>query len=374
MQDWLERLKAFSKTSRGAALIATLLAIGSVSVVVDSIDDNGDGRPDHGRLVIQLDGPGHDTVAAPGPEAQVVKQVDATIEDENLRDDPAVSTPIAERQQDEIKDQTTGSDAVPEQRTLASFSQPGCSTRAVSNFSARSGLRPGLIVLHYTVSPNRPGTSDVASIVVYFDNPRAQASSNYVIDNEGNCAYIVSELNKAWTQGNMNPASACSFEVINTGSEATYIGPPNGPGLRKLGRVVSDCAKRWGIPLRIGATNGCSVTLTGLVDHDSLACGNFHTDIRPYSVSQVLAAAIAYRRSQECDRRCARKKHQRDIVTYREGNHADLHRRYVTAKCRRDMHHQRLRAYTRGECRALKRKGHSQHLGITRARRKLARL
>jgi N-acetyl-anhydromuramyl-L-alanine amidase AmpD len=60
-------------------------------------------------------------------------------------------------------------------------------------------------VLHYTVSPNRVGWSDVNAVVAEFANPAFQASSNYVIDGEGHCAYIVRESDKAWTQAAANP-------------------------------------------------------------------------------------------------------------------------------------------------------------------------
>lgn len=352
---WVKLIAALS-----AAVVAVVGALALAGVFSDD-GGGGDGKAAAVPTEVQLDGPARadgdpakDTVMSPAPEAQVVKQVSATIEDENTRDDPEVSAPIQAENEPLIEKQTSGSDVVPERATLATFSQPGCETRAVGNFSSRSGQRPGLIVLHYTVSPNRAGTGDVASIVVFFNNPRAQASSNYVVDNEGHCAYIVSELNKAWTQGNMNPASACSFEVINTGHEATYIGPAGGPGLRKLARVVSDCAKRWGIPLRIGATNGCSVTLTGIVDHDSLACNNFHTDIKPFSVSQVLQAAIAYRQAAECDAACRAKGRQRELVKARDGKHARVHATMRELGCRKRIHSHPPAAFNRRKCRRQK--------------------
>lgn len=374
--DWLTQ-------NRRWLVALVVLVAASVGVTVTVTDDDGDGRPDSVSVskkqptTVQLDGPARadgdpqpDTVRAPASEAQVVAQADAQVEDENLKDDPALSTPVYNQSGRTILQQTTGDDAVPDVTTLASFSQPGCETRAVGNFSSRNGLRPGIIVLHYTVSPNRPGVSDVQAIVVYFNNPRSQASSNYVIDNEGHCAYIVSELNKAWTQGNMNPASACSFEVINTGHESTYIGPKGGPGIKKLGRVVADCAKRWGIPLRIGATSGCSVTRTGIVDHNSLACGNFHTDITPFSVSPVVAAAIASRKP-PCNKKCQARKAQRKVIAKRKHRHARTHARYERHNCKGPMHKVKLKELRRKRCQHLKRKGHAQHKGITRARHRL---
>jgi hypothetical protein len=193
--------------------------------------------------------------------------------------------------QDAAARTTRGPAVLPETLTLASPFQRGCRTRIVRNQSSRNGGRPALFVLHYTVSPNRPGRSDVDGITAYFNNPGSQASSNYVIDNEGNCNLIVPESAKAWTQGYMNPWSI-SVEVINTGSESSYAGTA---GLAKLGLVVSDATRRWGIPLRRGRTSGCTIVRSGVVDHDSLGCGNNHTDIRPYSVDAVITASRAAR-------------------------------------------------------------------------------
>lgn len=170
--------------------------------------------------------------------------------------------------------------------------QAGCVDKPVHQHSSRGGYRPSLIPLHYTVSENVPGWDDVLGVVAWFDNPVSDASSHYVIDHEAHCARLVSEQRKAWTQGAFNPHSACSIEVINTGRESPYAGLE---GIRKLGRVVADCAERWGIPLRRGRTEGCVVTRSGVVDHDQLDCGNTHTDIRPFSVRRVIEAARAAR-------------------------------------------------------------------------------
>lgn len=160
------------------------------------------------------------------------------------------------------------------------------------NFSSRNGVAPRLWVLHFTVSANRAGWDDVNAIVSWFDQTRSQASSNYVIDHEGNCAYIVRESDKAWTQATFNPL-AISAEVVNTGSESSYAGVA---GLQRLAQVLSDSAARWNIPLQRGAVSGCTVTRPGIVDHEQLgACGGGHGDIKPWSVDEVIAAAIAAR-------------------------------------------------------------------------------
>lgn len=182
---------------------------------------------------------------------------------------------------------TSGPDEVPASVPLAAPSQPGCVTRPVRNYGSRNGARPALLVLHYTVSPERPGWGDVDAIVRWFNDPRSQASSNYVIDREGHCALLVPETAKAWTQAGFNPWSI-SVEAIGTGREPDYL---DGAGLRKLAMVFADAAKRWGIPIRQGQVLGCRVVRAGIVDHRQLgACGGGHRDVDPYAVGPVIEA------------------------------------------------------------------------------------
>lgn len=172
---------------------------------------------------------------------------------------------------------------------LAAPHQNGCLTRSIpTNYSHRVGVRPSLVVLHFTVSPNVGGWNDVNSIVAFFSRAATQASSNYVIDNEGHCVLMVPESEKAWAQAGFNSATACSIEVINTGSEATYIGGDGGPGQAKLAQVVRDCEGRWHIPNRRGATSGCAATRSGVVDHQTLgSCGGGHFDIGKFRAVDI---------------------------------------------------------------------------------------
>lgn len=176
-------------------------------------------------------------------------------------------------------------DAAPEQR--------GCRTQLVQNYSTRRGVKPREFVEHYTVSPNIPNSwADVYAVAREFDTPAFQASSNYIIDGDGHCLYIVRETDKAWTQAAANPFSI-SVEVINSGHEAVYLAPA---GKAKLAMVESDALARWGIPVQQGLVRDCLVVKPGIVDHASLgACGGGHHDIEPYSVPETVAAVAAFR-------------------------------------------------------------------------------
>lgn len=196
-------------------------------------------------------------------------------------------------------------DRLPRNFPLSAPSQRGCRTELVQDFSSRYGVKPRIFVLHYTVSPNRAGWSDVNSVVALFNTWAFQASSNYVIDGEGNCAYIVREVDKAWTQAALNPDSI-SVEVINTGHEPLYAAAA---GLAKIGLVVSDATCRWKIPLQQGLVVGGLVKRHGIVDHSSLGvAGGGHHDITPYAVPQVIAAVKAARAKYGCGHRAPKPK------------------------------------------------------------------
>jgi hypothetical protein len=205
---------------------------------------------------------------------------------------PAGAPPATLEAAREQQDRLAATDQLPIVTPLAAPEQRGCVTHLVVNYSTRRGVRPRVFVLHYTVSANRPGWDDVNAVVHEFDTPAFQASSNYVIDNEGNCAYIVRESDKAWTQAALNPV-AISVEVINTGHEATYAGTA---GLAKVALVVSDALKRWDIPVQLGAVSNGVVTRAGIVDHGMLGvAGGGHHDIAPFSVQAVIDAVAKQR-------------------------------------------------------------------------------
>lgn len=172
----------------------------------------------------------------------------------------------------------------------ASAGFAGCRTSFVNNQSSRGGARPQWQVLHYTVSPNRPGWSDVDAVVALFNRSSSQASSNFIIDSEGHCAYIVPIEAKAWTQAGANRLSV-SYEIIATGREKTYLAAA---GMAKLESVVHAVAKRTGIPLRHGDTNNCALGRAGLVQHKDFGiCGGGHVDVAPFNATAIIAALTA---------------------------------------------------------------------------------
>lgn len=176
--------------------------------------------------------------------------------------------------------------------------QPGCSSRFVSTKSSRNGVKPRALVMHYTVSPNLPGTRDLVSLTAYSSNAANGVSWHYNIDRDGNCYYTVRETEKAWTQASANPW-AIATEIINRGAgDAPLLTPA---GLKKAARIWSDSAGRWDIPIRRGRANKSTCTLqrSGILDHNDLgACGGGHHDITPHDVNHLITAIRIYRQSQ----------------------------------------------------------------------------
>ncbi len=212
------------------------------------------------------------------------------IDHTDARDEtPAAASPLdLEENAEALQENRETTQALP--TAGASGGAPGCRTQFVANQSSRRGVKPTIQVLHYTVSPNRPGWSDVDGITAFFNRSSSQASSNFVIDAEGNCAYIVPIEAKAWTQAGGNPW-AVSYEIIATGREPDYLGSAGYAKLRSVMRWVSQVA---GIPMRAGAISGCAPSRSGIVQHaDGGTCWGGHHDIGPFSFSAVLAKVTA---------------------------------------------------------------------------------
>jgi N-acetylmuramoyl-L-alanine amidase len=279
----LERILTWLRANRAVALgaLVALLAGGTFVVVIDTDGPDGPASPITVTVnAVPGDGQPATTVIVP---QEAVQQARPSVE-RSLQTPPA-ATP--KTQLDAAGEQAADLRTTEKPLSTAGASQgfPGCVTRFVVNQSSRHGMRPQVQVLHYTVSANRPGWSDVNAIVALFNAPSFQASSNFVIDGEGNCAYIVPIEAKAWTQAAGNPFSV-SYEVIDMGSEGVYMAPA---GLAKLRLVMREVAKRTGIPLRRGAISGCTVTRTGIVQHaDFGLCGGGHHDIDPFAVQPIV--------------------------------------------------------------------------------------
>lgn len=260
---------------------------------------------------VTLGGPGHEQVKL-DKTAQAVEQTQKaaaddgpTVEHDLHAEPPASKTKTVLEKN--MAERPPGQGLAPESIPLASVNQNGCRNLEVRNQSSRAGSPSLLVVLHQTVSPDN-GWSGVLGVVHWFDNPQAQASSNYVVSRAGGqCALIVPESRKAWTQAGFNRVSPCSIEVTETGREPTYL---VGAGAAKVARIVHDCARRWHIPLRRGRVVGCSVVRSGVLGHVDLgSCGGGHHDPEPPGGTDKV---IAQARALDCSAACRlRRSHAR---------------------------------------------------------------
>ncbi|MCK9251090.1 MAG: hypothetical protein M0P31_19175 [Solirubrobacteraceae bacterium] len=179
-------------------LTVVVLAGGGVTIAL--VDTDGDGRPD--TITVPLGPPQleradlPDTLTIDRDALQAAAKTDAG-DHQGARDEVPDGVPVDELRAGQAQqDRLAADDRLPIVTPLAAPSQRGCSSRFVRNYSSRRGVRPRLFVVHYTVSSNRPGWSDVNAIVGLFNQASFAASSTYVIDDEGHCAYIVRESDK----------------------------------------------------------------------------------------------------------------------------------------------------------------------------------
>lgn len=308
-----------------ATVLTTLLTIAGAAGLVELVDSDGDARADSVTVTIPKAGqPAVDRDGTAEASSKVETEISATAakaparsqagDHDQAKDETPAGAPLEElKQAQDQRDKIRATQpALPTAGASAGF--PGCVTRFVGNQSSRNGVRPQQIWNHYTVSPNRPGWGDVWGIVAYFDRRSVGASSHFVIDAEGHCAYIVPIEAKSWTQAAANPI-AISIEIINSGSEPRLMGPA---GYAKLAQVHREIGRRTGIPMRRGIVRGCSSARSGIVQHlDGGTCAGGHHDITPYSIAEVVKLAassssgpVSYRRGQTkperliTDRRC----------------------------------------------------------------------
>jgi N-acetyl-anhydromuramyl-L-alanine amidase AmpD len=168
-------------------------------------------------------------------------------------------------------------------------------------YSSRNGVRPTEIVFHYTA-----GLGTVFSIDHFFRSTRA-ASATDIMEPSGRCIQEVPESQKPWTQLAANPYSI-SIEIVTTGwnvSRAQWLGM----GIFRKGILAQwtrDVGARNGIPMRRVNPVGCNF-IPGYTDHNSLECGNNHTDVQPNFPWDVLARQISGRAPSKPNRCSARR-------------------------------------------------------------------
>lgn len=176
---------------------------------------------------------------------------------------------------------------------MATRKHPHVNVRRMSpNKSSRSGVRPTLIIIHATAGHNRPGVSDLENLGGWFASPSSQVSSHVATDNEGHSARFVNDGDKAWHCAAYNRMSLGIEQVMpGDGTEITR------DMYRETGRWVAMWAKKYGIPIRLGAVRDGAVTRTGVLRHSDLGSlgGNHGDPGRGYDMHAMLSLAKFYR-------------------------------------------------------------------------------
>lgn len=320
-----------------AALLALIAAVLGITGTVVLTDEGTTPPAKAPSATITTPVDGLDAGAAPDPgrvvEAPraIVEQIAPRLEDDLNHPPPGTAPQQLEDVANAEQANRANLEALPTAGATAGFA--GCRTSFVRNQSSRRGVRPVWQVLHYTVSSNVTGWADVNSVVALFDRSSSQASSHFVIDAEGHCAYIVPIESKSWTEAAANPFGI-SYEIIATGRESVYLPPA---GLAKLKSVMREVSRRTGIPMRRGSNVGCTPGRSGIVQHkDFGTCGGGHVDISPFSVDAVVRAVSGPTCSRACDLRKRNRSTHREL---RSRNCAPLARtRTRSARCR-TLHH-----------------------------------
>lgn len=155
--------------------------------------------------------------------------------------------------------------------------------------SSRGGVKPRLIVVHITVSHNRPGMADIDAILDFFGNLSTQASSHIVNDAEGHDARCVPDEAKAWTQAAYNPMSLSIEQIEYADKPRERWLKENGPQLENTALWIAAWSVKYGIPIRHSTTKG-------VCQHRELgAAGGGHTDCGDgYPLDFVLDRARGY--------------------------------------------------------------------------------
>lgn len=159
--------------------------------------------------------------------------------------------------------------------------------RNVRNQSARTSSIKA-VVIHSTESDNRVGTSDLASIGAWFDNPGAQASSHVCTDADGQSARYVPDSRKAWHGGSYN-SQTLGIEQIGRAAQSSW----SDREIDETARWVAYWSLKHKIPIRVGAVSGGQVTKTGVVTHSMLGSlgGGHHDPGTGYPMDRMLRRA-----------------------------------------------------------------------------------
>lgn len=263
-----------------AVLTATILAGLGIGFAIT--DGDGDGTPDRLTLTVPTERP----ALLPG-EFAAETGAHGHVHTGGLPAAQSNDIPGATREQEAgrraASETLTADDTYDTSRVLQGAAAEPARLKCYTPMNG--GLRPlsaiKLGVVHVTVSPNRPGLSDVLGLCGFFK--RVKASPTWTVDNEGNSAENVPLERIPWTQAWYNRPS-CSIEFVgSTGRPGEGAAEWTDAQYREGARLLARCFKLAGIKVQRGAvTSKGVITRAGVITHQELGrLGGAHTDPGP---------------------------------------------------------------------------------------------
>lgn len=115
----------------------------------------------------------------------------------------------------------------------------GAAVRASPNFGERrEGLKPEIIILHYTGMATGVGAED------WLCNPASEVSSHYLVHEDGRIVQMVREIDRAWHAGKSSwhgvtdiNSQSVGIEIVNPGHQFGYKDFPP----RQIASVIALC-------------------------------------------------------------------------------------------------------------------------------------
>lgn len=90
----------------------------------------------------------------------------------------------------------------------------------------RGGVRPDMLVLHYTGMPAGRGMSMAERAIAWLADPRSQVSAHYVVGEDGEIVQMVAEGRRAWHAGRASWRGASDINSCSIGIEIAHAGHP----------------------------------------------------------------------------------------------------------------------------------------------------
>jgi len=124
---------------------------------------------------------------------------------------------------------------------------PHAAWRPSPNIDDRKGVRPSLVILHYTGMPSAEGA------LSWLCDPRSKVSSHYFVFEDGRIVQSVDEAERAWHAGvsgwhDIRDCNAASIgiEIANPGHDHGYVPFPD-VQIDAVEALVGRIMARWGI-------------------------------------------------------------------------------------------------------------------------------